>query len=77
MKKSIAIYLSKDLLETIDELAIDYKSRSAFIEFMLQKEISQRIRAAQNAKDLKFINQHADRPNQEAEDVLAYQKYLQ
>jgi hypothetical protein len=31
------------------------------------------LRHLQNARDLKLINQHADRLNEEARDVLAYQ----
>ncbi len=73
MKASISISLSKDLLATIDELAVNHKSRSAFIEFILRKAITQKIRAERDARDIEIINQNLDYLNAEAEDVLSYQ----
>ncbi|VAW33711.1 hypothetical protein MNBD_CHLOROFLEXI01-1143 [hydrothermal vent metagenome] len=73
MKIKTSITLSEDLLESVDEFALRYKSRSEFLEIIIRKTIAQMIRDEQNERDLKIINEHADRLNQEAEDVLAYQ----
>ena len=73
MKVKTSITLSEELLENIDRLAVNYKNRSDFIETALQKIVAQMIRAEQNERDLRIINENAERLNQEAEDVLAYQ----
>ncbi|MBE2201234.1 MAG: hypothetical protein IAE79_21650 [Anaerolinea sp.] len=73
MKVKTSITLSEDLLETVDEFAAKYKNRSEFLEIILRKAIAQMIRDEQNERDLQIINEHAERLNQEAEDVLAYQ----
>jgi metal-responsive CopG/Arc/MetJ family transcriptional regulator len=73
MKVKTSITLSEELLETVDELSVKYKNRSEFLEIIIRKAIAQMIRDEQNERDLRIINEHADRLNQEAEDVLAYQ----
>ena len=73
MKTKTSITLSEDLLESVDKFAVNYKNRSDFIEVILRKAIAQMVRDEQNARDLEIINRHADRLNEEAEDVLAYQ----
>lgn len=73
MKIKTSITLSEDLLETVDELAVNYKNRSEFIETIIRKAIAQMIRDEQNARDQKIINEHAERLNAEAKDVLKYQ----
>lgn len=76
MKVKTSITLSEDVLRTVDELLGSYKSRSEFIELALRTFIAQLIRNEQNARDLDILNRHADRLNQEAEDVLTYQVEL-
>ncbi len=73
MKVKTSITLSEDLLVTIDQFSHSFKNRSDFIETAVRNFIAQLIRAEQNARDLKIINQHADELNAEAEDVLSYQ----
>ncbi|MGE5445341.1 MAG: ribbon-helix-helix domain-containing protein [Ignavibacteriales bacterium] len=73
MKVKTSITLSEDLLEAIDQRSVQFKNRSDFIEAAIRAFIAQIIRDEQNAKDLAIINQRADRLNQEAADVLAYQ----
>lgn len=73
MKTKTSITLSEDLLATVDELAVNYKNRSDFIEVMLRKAIAQMIRDEQDTRDIAIINQHLDELNAEAEDVLTYQ----
>lgn len=73
MKVKTSITLSEDLLEAIDKRSGQFKNRSDFIEAAIRAFIAQAIREEQNAKDLAIINLRADRLNQEAADVLAYQ----
>ena len=73
MKVKTSITLSEDLLVTIDQFSHSFKNRSDFIETAVRNFIAQLIRAEQNARDLKIINQYADELNAEAEDVLSYQ----
>lgn len=73
MNTEITITLPNDLLQTIDDFLGQYQSRSAFIEAASRAFIAQLIREEQNARDLKIINQSADRLNEEAMDVLNYQ----
>jgi metal-responsive CopG/Arc/MetJ family transcriptional regulator len=73
MKVKTSITLSEDLLKTIDEYTGEYKNRSEFIEDAVRAFITQLIQRQQDAEDLKIINQHADRLNREAADVLTYQ----
>ncbi len=73
MKMKTSITLSEDVLKAIDKLTGKSKNRSEFIETAVRAYIAQRIRRERNARDLEIINQHADRLNEEALDVLAYQ----
>lgn len=73
MKVKTSITLSEDLLEAVDQRSTQFKNRSDFIEAAIRSFIAQMLRDEQNAKDLAIINRHADRLNQEAADVLAYQ----
>lgn len=73
MKIRISITLSRELLETVDQLSQQYKSRSAFIESALSSFTAQLIRQERDQRDLEIINQYADELNREAEDVLGYQ----
>jgi metal-responsive CopG/Arc/MetJ family transcriptional regulator len=73
MKVKTSITLSEDLLEAIDRRSAQFKNRSNFVEAAIRAYIAQMIHDEQNAKDLAIINRQADRLNQEAADVLAYQ----
>lgn len=65
--------MSEEILDAIDQRARDAKNRSDFIETAVRAYIAKLIRDEQNAKDLAIINQHADRLNGEAADVLKFQ----
>ncbi len=73
MKVKTSITLSEDLLDAIDKRAADFKNRSDFIEAAIRAFLAQRIREERNEKDREILDRHADRLNQEAEDVLAFQ----
>ena len=73
MKEKTSITLSKDVLESVDRLAGPKHSRSAFIERVLRRYLRDRAKAAVEARDLKRINNAADRHNHEAAEVLEYQ----
>jgi metal-responsive CopG/Arc/MetJ family transcriptional regulator len=73
MKTKTSITLSEDVIKAIDKLSGQYKNRSEFIELALRHYIAQLIRKQRNARDLEIINQRAERLNEEALDVLAYQ----
>lgn len=76
MKVKTSVTLSEDLVEAMDKQSGRYKNRSDFIEAAVRTFIAQRILEEQNRKDLTIINQQADRLNEEAADVLAYQAPL-
>jgi metal-responsive CopG/Arc/MetJ family transcriptional regulator len=77
MKTKTSITLSADLLATIDKRARESRqNRSEFIEAAVSTFIERLIREEQNARDLEIINRQADRLNEEAADVLAYQSRL-
>jgi metal-responsive CopG/Arc/MetJ family transcriptional regulator len=73
MKEKTSVTLSRDVLAKIDRLAGRKYSRSALIERVLREYLTQRERAAMNARDLEILNREADRLNAEAEDALQYQ----
>ncbi len=76
MKVKTSITLSEDLLKAIDQRIGERKNRSDFIETAVWNFITQTIRDEKNRRDLETINRCADRLNEEAEDVLAYQVSL-
>jgi metal-responsive CopG/Arc/MetJ family transcriptional regulator len=73
MKVKTSITLSEDLLESIDKWSGRFKNRSDFIEAAVRTYIALTIREETNARDLAILNREADRLNEEAADVLAYQ----
>jgi metal-responsive CopG/Arc/MetJ family transcriptional regulator len=73
MKQKTSITLSKELLARVDRLAGSKQSRSEFIERVLRKYFKDRRQASIHARDLKLLNQAADRLNREADDVREYQ----
>ena len=76
MKVKTSITLSENLLKTIDQQAGPSQNRSEFIEKAVWSFLAQLIRDEQNAHDLEIINRRAERLNEEAADVLAYQAPL-
>ncbi len=76
MKIKTSVTLSNELVEAIDEYGQPYKNRSDFIEAAIWAFIKQIVRDQQNARDIEIINRNADRLNEEALDVLAYQVQL-
>lgn len=76
MKVKTSVTLSENLLKAIDQQAGPSQNRSEFIEAAVWAFIAQLIRNQQNARDLEIINRCADRLNEEAADVLAYQVSL-
>jgi metal-responsive CopG/Arc/MetJ family transcriptional regulator len=76
MKVKTSITLSDELLQDIDRFSKDYKNRSVFIEMAVRAYMRQINRNLQNANDVETINNNAERPNAEAEDVLSYQVAL-
>ena len=76
MKVKTSITLSEGLLQTLDEIVGDARSRSDFIEEALREFLKNRIRKVREAKDLKILNEKAEALNEEAEEVLAYQVEL-
>jgi metal-responsive CopG/Arc/MetJ family transcriptional regulator len=73
MKVETFVTLSEEVIRAIDERAVAYQDRSAFIEAVLWAFIRRSTREEQDQRDLAILNQHADRLNQEAADVLEYQ----
>jgi Arc/MetJ-type ribon-helix-helix transcriptional regulator len=73
MKVKTSITLSEDLVAAIDKRAGDFKNRSDFIEAAIRAFLAQQIREERDAKDRQILDQHADRLNAEAEDVLGFQ----
>jgi predicted transcriptional regulator len=73
MKEKTSITLSTDVLAGIDRLASSKRSRSAIIERVLRRYLSEHARALVQARDLKQLNHAADDLNREAADVLDYQ----
>jgi metal-responsive CopG/Arc/MetJ family transcriptional regulator len=76
MKEKTSITLSREVLTGIDRVAGSKKSRSAFIEGVLQRYLQERARAQRDARDLEIINRNAERLNRDAEDGLEFQAPL-
>jgi len=73
MKEKTSVTLSREVLTAIDRLAGSKQSRSALIEEVLCAYLRDRARAQIEARDLELLNQHADKLNAQAADVLRYQ----
>ena len=73
MKVKTSVTLSDELLARIDRREGQFKNRSVFLEVAAKAFLAQLEREELNARDLEIINRHADRLNDEASDVLAYQ----
>lgn len=73
MKEKTSITLATDVLAAIDRLAGSKHSRSAVIEQVLRRYLSEHAHARIQARDLELLNRAADELNAEAADVLDYQ----
>jgi metal-responsive CopG/Arc/MetJ family transcriptional regulator len=72
-KINTSLTLSRDVVTGIDRVAGRKRSRSAVVDAVLRRYLSQRERAAANRRDAEIINRFADELNAEAEDVVGYQ----
>jgi metal-responsive CopG/Arc/MetJ family transcriptional regulator len=75
MKEKTSITIASDVLAGVDRLAGSKYSRSAFIEQVLRRYLSEHERARIQARDLEQLNRAADELNAEAADVLDYQTF--
>jgi len=76
MKEKTSITLSKEVLTRIDRLAGAKRSRSAFIENVLEQYLQEKARAQIEARDLELLNKAARELAPEIEDVLRDQTEL-
>ena len=65
-----------EVLRLIDERQAEFRSRSEFFERAARVFLAHLVKTEAEWRDLEIINQHADKLNAEAEDVLAYQVAL-
>jgi hypothetical protein len=73
MKLKTSLTLSEDALRAVRREAKKGESRSETIERLIREALAARGRRAADDRDLALINQHAERLNAEADDVLGYQ----
>ena len=73
MRVKTSVILPHDLLQTVNNLSEQYKSRSQFVETALRFFIAQMKKEEQHAKDIEIINRCADRLNEETFDAMRYQ----
>ena len=73
MKVETSVTLSEEVIEAIDGTVADDRDLSEFIEAAIWAFLRQIGRQEQQQRDLEILNQHADRLNEEAFDVLEYQ----
>lgn len=67
------VSLPKDLLEQANQINED-EQISDVIETALREFVKRKARAERDRRELEFINANADKLNEEALDVLAYQQ---
>lgn len=73
MKVKTSVTLTEHLIDTIDNLSGEHKSRSSFLEQAAWAYIAQLKRQEIEARDLEILNRHADEWNEETADILEYQ----
>jgi len=76
MKAKTSITLSEDLLKEVDQIIKGATSRSNFIEQAIKNFLKQKQRERREKTDFDILNQHSDKLNAEAGDVLSYQVEL-
>ena len=72
MKVKTSVTLSEELLNAISA-EIGHANRSALIEEATWRYLRERQRDARDRRELERINEHADKLNEEAFDVLEFQ----
>jgi metal-responsive CopG/Arc/MetJ family transcriptional regulator len=73
MKEKTSVTLSSEVLQAIDRLAGNNRSRSAFIEDLVRQHLQAQVKAERRARDLAILNKHADEMNKDADESLADQ----
>lgn len=73
MKSRMSVTLDRSIIHRIESLSVNFKSRSEFIEVAVQRFITHLDREESEQRDIEILNSHADKMNEEAEDVLGYQ----
>lgn len=76
MRLKTSVALSQSTLHYLDQMALEYKNRSAVVEAALVYFFEQKKKSLREAKDLMLLNKKSNELNQEAEDVLSYQVKL-
>ena len=76
MKAKTSITLSEDLLKEVDQIINGTTSRSNFIEQAIKNFLNQKQRERREKSDFDILNQHSDKLNAEAGDILSYQAEL-
>ena len=76
MRVKTSVTLPSELLRSLDRAAGGQGNRSRLVEQAVRELLEGRARAERDAKEIALINRHADRLNEEAADVLAYQVKL-
>jgi metal-responsive CopG/Arc/MetJ family transcriptional regulator len=75
-KEKTSVTLSKEVLRSIDRVAGQKLSRSAYIDSVMAEHFRARARAERDARDAEIIHRNAERLNREALDALEYQAPL-
>lgn len=73
MKRKTSVTLSVDVARALDRLVGADRTRSSLVEQAVRELIDREDKRRRDARELELINRHADRLNQEAADVLAFQ----
>lgn len=73
MKVKTSITLSDGVLEAVDRLLPEYKTRSAAIEAAVVDFVAAHAKRRRDRRDRDLLDRHAERLNAEATDVLDYQ----
>jgi metal-responsive CopG/Arc/MetJ family transcriptional regulator len=73
MKEKASITLSREVLKGVDRMAGSKQSRSAFIETVLRRYLTQHARTQRDRRDLEILNQNAESLNRDAEEGLEHQ----
>lgn len=74
MKVRTSVTLPKELLVKVDALAGKKHGRSAIVESALVEYIAKEKPKTLNRRDIKILNDYAEKLNKEAIDVLEYQQ---
>ena len=73
MKVKTSVTLSEDVLKEVDSNTKGAASRSSFIEEAVRSYLLQKRRERRDRSDSAILDEHAERLNEEAADVLGYQ----